>query len=127
MRTSAVRTRGSAVRTLAFASALLVAISGCAGIRPGGHGPSHPRIDLSHAQPAAFVTHGSVNQVWLTGAQPHEQLRLVDGNDRLVTTATADANGSLIYREVERGRHYRVAGQRHGRHRGRCHDLDRSS
>ncbi len=87
-----------------------MAISGCARIRPGGQGPSHPRIDLSHAQPAAFATHGSVNQIWLTGARPHEQLRLVDGDDRLVTTATADANGSLIYRDVERGRHFRVAG-----------------
>ena len=73
-------------------------------------GNSRPRIDLSHARPASYETHGSVQQIWLTGAAPGEQLQLVDRNDRLVTTAPADAQGSLIFRDVDRGRGYRVAG-----------------
>jgi predicted acyl esterase len=68
-----------------------------------------PKVDLAAATPAEFEVHGSVGQVWLTGARPGERLRLVDRRDRLVATAEADGRGSLIFRDVEPGRGYRVA------------------
>ena len=69
-----------------------------------------PHVDVSHFGPAAFAAHGSVDQVWITDALPGQQLLLVDEQSRLITKATADAQGSLIFRNVREGRGFRVAG-----------------
>jgi hypothetical protein len=53
--------------------------------------------------------HGSVDQVWITDAHPGKQLLLVDEESRLITKATADPQGSLIFRNVREGRGFRVA------------------
>ncbi|GIU88178.1 MAG: hypothetical protein KatS3mg009_2693 [Acidimicrobiia bacterium] len=99
-------------RHLAFTLATLLALGACSGGDGGsrsGSGPQRPVVDLEGAAPAAFEVHGSVEQVWLTGAEPGAPLRLVDADDRLVAEAEADARGSLIFRDVEPGPGYRVA------------------
>jgi hypothetical protein len=83
----------------------------------GGDGAAPPTtlaarriVDLSGATPARFDVHGSVEQVWLTGAAAGAELQLVDADDGLVATARADARGSLVFRGVAPGDGYRVAG-----------------
>jgi predicted acyl esterase len=105
--------RTSLARSIILATALALAATGCSGPNAptGDARGSRPKIDLSNSRPATFETHGSVNQVWLTGAAAGERLQLVDRGDRLVATAAADTSGSVIFRDVRRGRGYRVAGE----------------
>jgi predicted acyl esterase len=97
-----------ALKLVAVALAVVTIAAGCRG--PGGV-LGRPRLDVSGHGPAAFETHGSVNQVWLTGARPGERLALIDQTDRVVRWGHADDRGSLILREVPRGGGYRVAGE----------------
>jgi uncharacterized protein len=55
------------------------------------------------------VAHGSVGQVYVTGAAPATALNLVGSDSNIVQTATTDANGSLIFRNVAVGTGYTVA------------------
>ncbi len=64
--------------------------------------------DLSDAQPAAFAAHGSVGQVYVTGADPNTVLELVGADSFVVMAGTTDANGSLILRAVPVGAGYHV-------------------
>jgi predicted acyl esterase len=92
------------VRRVALVVAVLLVVAGCsAAVRPQG-----PRVKVSGLAPASYVTHGSVNQVWLTGAEAGQRLRLIDRDDRLVQVQRADAQGSLIFRDVPAGQGYRV-------------------
>src|SRR3954447_14390146 len=98
---------------LVLALASLTACSSGSDGRAAANTPSTagtgPRVDLLHAGAATFAAHGSVGQVWLTGAKAGEQLRLVGPNAREVQRDTADAQGSLIFRDVKPGHGYRVA------------------
>ena len=112
----------SRLRVVAAATAVFIVCTGALTVARSRSGRDSTPVtrDLASISrtrgPRSYETHGSVEQVWLTGAAPGEQLLLVDRNDRLMTTATADAQGSLIFRDVDRGRGYRVAGERHRRH-----------
>jgi uncharacterized protein len=102
------------LRLLAKLLALLtLLVPGLVPDHGGGPRPDRPvrpdRIDLSGAAPAPFDANGSVEQVWLTGAQPGQALKLVARNGKVVATGEADAQGSLILRDVEPRRGYRVA------------------
>ena len=70
--------------------------------------PPRRRSTLDALGPATFDAHGSVEQVWLIGAEPGAELRLVDEDAVVVATAAADAQGSLIFRDVPPA-DYRVA------------------
>jgi predicted acyl esterase len=98
--------RSAVVRWIGVALAALLVATGCVQV-PIIRGP---HVDVSHFGPAAFAAHGSVDQVWITGALPEQPLLLVDEESRLITRATADAQGSLIFRNVREGRGFRVAG-----------------
>jgi predicted acyl esterase len=76
--------------------------------------PPPPKLRLGQAGPAAFTAHGSVGQVWLTGAVTGEQLSLVDRDGAVVAQGAADAQGSKIFRDVVAGHAYRVAAQENG-------------
>src|SRR5690348_1389795 len=56
----------------------------------------------------AFDAHGSVNQVWVVGARPHQTLAPVNSGGTVVDTRHADAQGSKIFRDVVAGHGYRV-------------------
>src|SRR3954447_876275 len=62
----------------------------------------------SAADPA-FSAHGSVEQVYVTGLAPSEQMSLVNGAGTTVATQQADPQGGLLFRNVTPGSGYRVA------------------
>ncbi len=64
-------------------------------------------VALPTGAPADFVAHGSVGQVWLVGAPASTELTL-HGPTGVVATATTDAEGSLIFRNVAPGAAYAV-------------------
>lgn len=81
------------------------------GLPPFGDGPGPggvERVDLSGAGPAAFEANGSVEQVWLTGAEPGQAVRLVGAKGRVRAEGVADDQGSLILRDLRPGSGYRV-------------------
>jgi len=55
-----------------------------------------------------FAAHGSVEQIYVTDADPGSALRLLDTAGHTVQTGTADAQGSFIFRKVAVGRGYVV-------------------
>ena len=65
------------------------------------------------ATPASFEAHGSVQQVWLIGAEPGAALELVDDGGNLLKAAAADNNGAVVFREVPTGLVY-VVGEENG-------------
>ena len=58
---------------------------------------------------ATFSTTGSVGQVHVIGATADQELALYDRDGQTVGTGTTDAQGALIFREVDPGQGYRVA------------------
>ena len=62
----------------------------------------------SAAEPS-FSAHGSVEQVYVTGLAPNEQMSLVNGARTTVATQQADPQGGLLFRNVTPGSGYRVA------------------
>jgi hypothetical protein len=65
---------------------------------------------LPAAAPAAnnLAVHGSVNQVYVTGAQPGTSLRLVDRKKKKVATKPVGSLGGVVFRRVPAGKGYRV-------------------
>jgi uncharacterized protein len=78
-------------RGLACAAALLVVILL----------PAAARAD-------ALTAHGSVNQVYVTGAQPGTSLRLLDRSGKRVSTKRVGSLGGLVFRGIPSGKGYRV-------------------
>jgi hypothetical protein len=58
--------------------------------------------------PPSFQARGSVEQVHVTHASPGAEVELLDAAQATVAEGVADAQGSLIFREVEPGAGYRV-------------------
>jgi uncharacterized protein len=58
---------------------------------------------------AAFTAGGSVEQVYVIGAEPETKLTLFDGKDRAVKTRRTNALGGVLFRGIEPGKGYRVA------------------
>jgi len=73
---------------------------------PGGPTPT----PAPTSAPASYSAHGSVEQVYILDADPGAQLSLVAANGSVVATGEADAQGSLIFRNVAAGSAYRVTG-----------------
>lgn len=57
---------------------------------------------------SALVAHGSVQQVYVTGATPGEHLQLVDRHGTLVAKQAAGSLGGALFRDVTPGPGYRV-------------------
>ena len=64
--------------------------------------------DLNGAAEASFAAHGSVNQVYITGATEGDVLELVGADSVVQQNGTVDAQGALIFRNVDVGSAYRV-------------------
>jgi uncharacterized protein len=56
----------------------------------------------------SLAAHGSVNQVYVTGAQPGTQLTLLDRHGKPVGTAPVGSLGGALFRDVSAGKDYRV-------------------
>ena len=66
-------------------------------------------LAAGHARAAArFSAHGSVEQVYVTGLAPHQRMALLNRRGRRVALRRADAQGGLLFRNVQPGRGYRV-------------------
>jgi predicted acyl esterase len=61
----------------------------------------------SHSQ-ADFVARGSVEQVYVTGAQSGHRLKLVDRKGKVVDTQRVQSLGGVVFRHVKPGNGYRV-------------------
>jgi predicted acyl esterase len=61
-----------------------------------------------HEGVATFSAHGSVEQLWLTGATPGARLTLTDGHNATVAAASVDQEGSALFRGLAPGAGYRV-------------------
>src|SRR4051812_39602954 len=55
-----------------------------------------------------LAVHGSVNQVYVTGAQPGTSLRLIDRKKRKVASRPVGSLGGVVFRRVPAGKGYRV-------------------
>jgi len=55
-----------------------------------------------------FSAHGSVQQVYVTGLKPKERMTLLNSSGRTVANRPADAQGGLLFRNVNPGAGYRV-------------------
>lgn len=92
------------------ALACLMLLSAC-----GGEGsdpsvsPGH--LDLSHASAATFTAHSSVEQLYVTDAQPGTTLQLVRADGAVLQRGNADSQGTLIFRDVPVASGYRVVSQ----------------
>ena len=64
--------------------------------------------DLSGAAEASFAAHGSVNQVYITGATEGETLELVGADSIVQQSGIVDEQGALIFRNVDAGAGFRV-------------------
>src|SRR5256714_6641628 len=60
------------------------------------------------AAEASFHAHGSAEQVYVTGLQPHARMSLLDSAGHTVATKRADGLGGLLFRNVKPGNGYRV-------------------
>jgi predicted acyl esterase len=57
---------------------------------------------------AAVNAGGSVNQVYVTGANPGEKLRLLDRKGKRVSVKAVSSLGAAIFRRIDAGKDYRV-------------------
>ena len=93
-------------RTMAGAIAIAIAAAGCSASESNDEGNAETTATESVALPegpqTAFAPRASVNQVWLSGADPATEL-VLHGPSGPVTTATTDDGGSLIFRNVPAG------------------------
>lgn len=62
----------------------------------------------STAVAPVITAHGSVGQVYVTGARRLQRLVLRDGGDKVVARGRADKAGSLLFRGIAPGRGYRL-------------------
>jgi predicted acyl esterase len=69
---------------------------------------SSNRVDLARALPAPFTAHGSVGQVYVTGAATGTPLELVRADGSILQTGTADDQGTLVFRDVDPDTGYAV-------------------
>ena len=83
-------------RVLVALCAVVLALVLIAGV--GAAGAAEPR----------FSAHGSVEQVYVTGAIPGEQLALVDNADSTVSTREVNSLGGALFRDVTPGSGYHV-------------------
>jgi predicted acyl esterase len=67
-----------------------------------------PSPSPTSAAPTPFTAHGSVEQVWAVDLDPGVAVDLLDASDAVVASATADEQGSILFREVAVGSGYRV-------------------
>ena len=87
---------------------LSVVLTAC-GSESHVNAPTSQRLDVAHALPATFAAHSSVEQVYVTDAAPGNVLELATADGTVLMSGTADAEGTLIFRDLTPGTGYVVA------------------
>jgi hypothetical protein len=97
-----------AVRPLALVVALTLLLTACTSDpEPTAGADSTQASQAPEATAAAtFTARGSVEQAYVTDAQPGQQLILADADGRQVAAGTADDYGSLVVRDLAPGEGY---------------------
>ncbi len=62
----------------------------------------------ARAAKTSFSAHGSAEQVYVTGLQPHARMSLISPGGAVIATERADSLGGLLFRGVKPGSGYRV-------------------
>ncbi|MFZ1996779.1 MAG: CocE/NonD family hydrolase [Solirubrobacteraceae bacterium] len=62
----------------------------------------------AQAKARAPVAHGSVQQIYATGLEPHANVSVLNQRGRTVVTQTADAQGGIVFRNLTPGAGYRL-------------------
>ncbi len=105
------------VRALPITLAVLILASACGSDGTSADTDTNEPVESPTPAPnatpdpvpvAEFEVTGSVEQVYLVGAEPGTQLDLIDPDGAVVQTGEADDNGTLIYRDVTAAAGYRV-------------------
>jgi len=87
---------------------LLVSISAAVLFVGGASSSTAASSPRAATRTAQLVVHGSVRQVYVTGAEPGAGLELLDQDAQPVAHGMADAAGSVLFRDVTPGAGYRV-------------------
>jgi predicted acyl esterase len=104
--------------TLAFAAVLASSLAACGG--SGGSGPGatpapgpaptpSPGEPSEEPRPADYSARGSVEQLYVLGAEAGQTLELLGPGGAIVATGTADEMGAYLFRGLEPGSGYVVA------------------
>jgi predicted acyl esterase len=96
-------------RLAALCLAFTTICAACGGEVATSNPSNGQRLDLSRALPASFKAHGSVEQLYVTDAAPAAELELATADGAVTMSGTADAQGTLIFRNVKPGSGYVVA------------------
>lgn len=96
-------------RRAALSLSLSFVLAACGESHVNSTVPSTQKLNLSHALPASFTAHGSVEQLYVTDAVPGSDLQLASADGTVIMSGTADAQGTLIFRKVKPGSGYVVA------------------
>ena len=91
------------LKSVGAASALGLGVGVVQGKQGRGRGQGQGRGQLESP-----TVRGSVEQLAVTGAIPGATVRLLGRGQREIDTATADENGTVLFREVEPGKGYQV-------------------
>lgn len=85
------------------------ALAGCGDSSSGANPPpGEPTV------PAAYTARGSVQQLYVLGAEEGQELRLEDGDGNVLQSGAADAQGTFIFRDVTAGDGYVVSSPQDG-------------
>jgi predicted acyl esterase len=97
-------------RLVAAVAALVAVCAACSGASSSRSAAAPPTTAATPVagRPASFTAHGSVEQVWFSGAPANTPAQLYRGASDRVAEARTDAQGSLIFRNVAAGDGYRV-------------------
>jgi predicted acyl esterase len=104
--------RRAQARAFSVAASLAVALMTVAGV--GGVAG----VAAASAATPSFSTHGSAEQVYVTGLSPNASMSLLRANGATLYTQEADSQGGLLFRNVAPGGGYRVRSDSNGTESG---------
>ena len=105
-------------RVAALAGAALVLVAACSSskAKPSAtSGGTTAIAELRAGGSETFAAHGSVEQLWVSGAVAGAVLTVTDNKGRSVATAVADGQGGALFRGLTPGTGFRVSEDDHGR------------
>jgi len=104
-----VNTRRASIGALIACLALVAACSS-----PKAHRAIGPSTTAVAEAPATFAAHGSVEQLWVTGATPGAALTVTDGRGAVAASETVDAQGSALFHKLQPGPGFHVHEEANG-------------
>src|SRR5580704_14888626 len=110
--------RGHVLRRRAQARAFSVAASLAVALMTVARVGGVAGVAAASAATPSFSTHGSAEQVYVTGLSPNASMSLLRANGATLYTQEADSQGGLLFRNVAPGGGYRVRSDSNGTESG---------